>query len=213
MTDHDRRTIEIRRHAERHKPGDNLNARGVARARNASARDRLYALVVTSPVPRAIQTAVAMGHSVDETNWFLASMGERVSQALIFDAGFAAIQHAIITDRAAALYAELQALELRHELSRVEPGEAVLVVSHGGIAEAGIIGLLDGIDVAAFGPSLDYCEGARLELVGDRCRHVQLLRFDGDEEREGLDARSVTQSREVSDDRTKSARHQARATG
>lgn len=186
MTGHDRRTIEIRRHAERHRPGDNLNARGVARARNASARDRHFALVVTSPSPRAIQTAVAMGHSVDEDSWFLASMGERVGRKLIFDAGFAAIQQAIRTDHAAALYAELQALELRHELSRVSPGEAVLVVSHGGIAEAGIIGLLDGIGVAAFGPSLDYCEGARLEFEGDRCRRVHLLRFDGNDEHESL---------------------------
>ena len=34
----DMKTIEIRRHAERHKPGHNLNTRGVARARNASAQ-------------------------------------------------------------------------------------------------------------------------------------------------------------------------------
>jgi len=186
MNDHDLRTIEIRRHAERHKPGDNLNARGVARARNASARGRSFARVVTSPIPRAVQTAVAMGHSVDADNWFLASMGDRVSQSLIFDDDFAMMQGAIRTDRAAALYAELQALEMRHYLSHVEPGESVLVVSHGGIAEAGIIGLLDGVDLAAFGPSLDYCEGSRLELAGDRCRRVQLLRFDGDEEHESL---------------------------
>jgi broad specificity phosphatase PhoE len=186
MTDHELRTIEIRRHAERHKPGDNLNARGVARARNASARGRSFARVVTSPIPRAVQTAVAMGHSVDADNWVLASMGERVSQALNFEDDFAVMQNTIRTDRAAGLYAELQALEMRHDLFRVEPGEAVLVVSHGGIAEAGIIGLLDGVDVAAFGPSLDYCEGARLEFAGGRCRRVQLLRFDGEREHESL---------------------------
>jgi broad specificity phosphatase PhoE len=175
------KTIEIRRHAERHKPGDNLNARGVARARNASGRDRYYALVVTSPVPRAIQTAVAMGHSVDEEDWTMASMGGAMTD-FPWDDSFAAMQRAIRTDRAAAAYAELQALQLRAFLARVQPGEAVLVVNHGGIAEAGILGLLGDIDAAPLGPSLDTCEGARLELDGDRVVSVRLLRFEGDRE-------------------------------
>lgn len=182
MVDQGRKTLEIRRHAERHKPGSNLNASGVDLAKRASTRDRAYALVVTSPMPRAVQTAVAMGHGVDEEDWTLASMGRLVSESIIFDAGFAAIHRAIRSDRAAALFAELQALQLRHYLTRVESGESVLVVSHGGIAEAGIIGLLDGANVSGFGPSFDYCEGARLQIDGNRCTSVQLLRFDGNVE-------------------------------
>jgi broad specificity phosphatase PhoE len=176
-----RRTIEIRRHAERHKPGDNLNARGVARARNASARDRDFALVVTSPIARAIQTAVAMGHSVDKEDWTMASMGVAMTD-FPWDDSFAAMQQAIRTDRAAAAYAELQALQLRAFLARVQPGQAVLVVNHGGIAEAGVIGLLGDADAAPLGRSFDTCEGARLELDGDRVVSVRLLRYEGDRE-------------------------------
>ncbi len=178
------KTLEIRRHAERHKPGDHLNARGVARARNASVRDRAYAFVVTSPIERAVQTAIAMGYGVDEEDWTMASMGGAMD-AFPWDAGFAAMQQAIRTDCAAACYAEFQALELRDHLARIAPRESLLVVSHGGIAEAGIIGLLDGADVSGFGPSLDYCEGARLDFDGDRCVCLRLFRFDGDTEREG----------------------------
>jgi len=71
---------------------------------------------------------------------------------------------------------------LRYWLSRIDPGEALLVVNHGGIAEAGIIGLLGDIDVSDFGPSLGYCEGARIELAGETVRSVRLLRFDGNHE-------------------------------
>lgn len=179
------KTLEVRRHAKRKPPLANLTTEGIARAKAASACDRSYALVITSALPRAIQTAVAMGHGVDQEDWTLGSMGPLVGESIIFDAGFAAIQQAIRSDRAAALYAELQALQLRHYLAQVEPGESVLVVSHGGIAEAGILGLLGTVDMSGFGPSLDYCEGARLEVVGDRCTSVQLLRFDGDREYNG----------------------------
>lgn len=172
------RTIEIRRHAERHKPGSNLNARGVARARNASARDRDYGLVVTSPVARAVQTAVAMGHDVDAEDWTMASMGI-ATDGFPWEDGFAAMQRAIRDDPVAAAYAAHQAAELRAWLARIDPGEALLVVSHGGIAESGIIGLLGEVDAAPLGPSLACCEGARLELDGDRVVGVRLLRFDG----------------------------------
>lgn len=176
------RIIEIRRHAKRTKPGANLSTEGMARARRASACDQTYVRVITSQLPHAVQTAVAMGHAVDEEDWTMASMGSLVDESINFDAGFAAIQRAIRADRAAALYAELQALQLRHHLTRVEPGESVLVVSHGGVAEAGIIGLLDGIDVSGFGRSLDYCEGVRFEFDQDRVVRLNLLRFNNDDE-------------------------------
>jgi broad specificity phosphatase PhoE len=177
MTPSSARVLEIRRHAERHKPGANLNANGVARARNASACDRSYALVVTSPVPRAVQTTIAMGHAVDEEDWTMASMGGSMND-FPWDVSFAAMQDAIRADPVAAAYATHQAAQLRYWLSRIEPGEALLVVNHGGIAEVGAIGLLGSVDVAALGPALDTCEGVRLELDGDRVIRVEALRFD-----------------------------------
>ena len=93
------------------------------------------------------------------------------------------MQQAIRADPVAGAYATCQAAELRYWLSRIESGEALLVVSHGGIAEIGIVGLLGDVDASALGPSLDPCEGARLELDGDRVVSIQLLRYDGDRER------------------------------
>ena len=112
------RTLEIRRHAERHKPGHNLNARGVARARNASARDREFALVVTSPLPRAVQTAVAMGHSVDEEDWTMATMGGSLND-FPWDVSFAAMQQEIRTNPVAAGWTAHLTAQLRYWLSRI----------------------------------------------------------------------------------------------
>lgn len=181
MTHRLTKTIEIRRHAERHKPGDNLNARGIARACNASARDREFALVVTNPIARAIQTAVAMGHSVDEEDWAMAAMG-RALDGFPWDVSFAAMQEAIETDPIPRAYATWLTAELRSWLSRIQPGEALLIVSHGGIAEVGIIGLLGDVDVSTLGSSLDTCEGARLEVDGDEVVSVRMLRFEDDRE-------------------------------
>ena len=181
MTQRATKTIEIRRHAERHKPGDNLNAGGVARARNASARDRDFALVVTSPVPRALQTAIAMGHSVDEEDWIMASMGGALND-FPWNVSFAAMQQAIRTNPVAAAWAASQTAQLRYWLARIQPGEAILVVNPGGIAEVGVLGLLGDDDASPLGRSFDTCEGARLEFDGDRVVGLRLLRFEGDRE-------------------------------
>lgn len=175
------KTIEIRRHAERHKPGYNLNARGVARARNASARDREFALVVTSPLPRAVQTAVAMGHGVDEEDWTMASMGGALND-FPWDVSFDAMQRAIRTNPTAGAWATYLTAQMRSWLTRIDPGESLFVVNHGGIAEACAIGLLGDSDATALGPSLDYCEGVRLEIDGDRVIELRVLRFDGNNE-------------------------------
>lgn len=176
-----RKSVEIRRHAERHKPGHNLNARGVARARNASARDREFALVVASPLPRAVQTAVAMGHGLDEEDWTMASMGGALDD-FPWDVSFAAMQQEIRTNPVAGAWATRLTAQVRYWLARIDPGEELLVVNHGGIAEVCIIGLLGDADAAPLGPSLDYSEGVRLELDGDRVVDVTMLRFEENRE-------------------------------
>lgn len=173
--------LEIRRHAERHKPGDNLNRAGVARARRASACDRTFARVVTSQLPRAVQTAVAMGHSVDEEDRTLASMGAEIP----WEDGFAAIAEVIRSQPAARAAADGQARRLRHHLHRA--GGDLLVVSHGGVVELGVIGLLGDADAAALGSSLGYVEGVRMWLAGDHVTRLEMLRFDTDDRETATD--------------------------
>src|ERR1700692_3755067 len=50
----------------RTKPGDHLSQPGVALARRVGATMGPYDVVITSPVARAFETAIAMGFAVDE---------------------------------------------------------------------------------------------------------------------------------------------------
>src|SRR6516225_9545510 len=72
------RTIEIRRHAYTKKgegrgKGSHLSPEGVALARQAGGSLGPFDLVLTSPVPRTLETALAMGFAVDDQ---LEALGE-----------------------------------------------------------------------------------------------------------------------------------------
>ena len=58
------RIIEHRRHTMRVTPGDHLSRAGVDLARRVGETMGRYDLVVTSPVARAFETAIAMGFTV-----------------------------------------------------------------------------------------------------------------------------------------------------
>ena len=55
------RYLEHRRHSMRVQPGQHLNQAGVALARRVGETMGPFALVVTSTLPRAYETAIAMG--------------------------------------------------------------------------------------------------------------------------------------------------------
>ncbi len=60
------KTIEIRRHTYRTKPGQHLSQQGVTLARKVGEGVGPFERVITSTVPRAFETAIAMGFAVDE---------------------------------------------------------------------------------------------------------------------------------------------------
>ena len=60
------RILEIRRHTMRTKPGQHLSQAGVDLARLVGMRVGPFDRVITSTIPRAFETAIAMGFAVDE---------------------------------------------------------------------------------------------------------------------------------------------------
>lgn len=61
------KTVIVIRHAERRDRADNqsgLSPAGIAQAQAAGARCPRFDAVVTSPLPRAVETAAAMGFAV-----------------------------------------------------------------------------------------------------------------------------------------------------
>jgi broad specificity phosphatase PhoE len=171
------RYLEVRRHAMRVKPGDHLSQVGVTLARKVGDTMGAFALVVTSDVPRAFETAIAMGFAVDEQLHGLADeMGAAVEQEVAWDAGFAAFAHAVTLGRATADYAQRQADLWRNFISQIPNGFSALAISHGGIIEAGAVACLPAADHVSWGGACGYCEGGRLEFDGEKWVGVEVLR-------------------------------------
>ena len=83
-------TLEIRRHTHRHISQPHLSQIGVDFARRAGEGLGRFDRVVTSTVPRAFETAIAMGYAVDEQIEQLGMMNDAVTAAIQWNAGYTA---------------------------------------------------------------------------------------------------------------------------
>jgi broad specificity phosphatase PhoE len=105
-------------------------------------------------------------------------MADRVMMDLggEWDSGFALYSAAMRRGAAVAAYGEsLAELWLMIAESLTEGGSA-LVVTHGGIVEAGAVACLPEVDHAGWGGAIDYCEGVRLSFEDGRFVDVEILR-------------------------------------
>ncbi|MGH2368726.1 MAG: histidine phosphatase family protein [Chloroflexota bacterium] len=171
------RYVEHRRHSIRVQPGQHLSQAGVDLARRVGNGMGPFQRVVTSPAPRAFETAIAMGFAVDdllpdELSMTPDGMGAEIDWAANFAEYQRVAEQGGITSRFAQQLAEYH----RALAASVPEGERALIISHGGIVEASAIGCLSGFDYSAWGPSCSYCEGIRLHFDGQRFVHADLLR-------------------------------------
>src|SRR5262245_41336919 len=132
--------VEHRRHSMRTKPGQHLNQSGVELARRVGAGLGRFDRVITSLIPRAFETAIAMGFAVDEQLDAISVMPEGVLAEVDWRAGCAAFQRAALASGEAARYVVQQAEAMRAIAAGLPEGGRALVVSHGGILEAGAVG-------------------------------------------------------------------------
>jgi len=134
--------------------------------------------VVTSTVPRAFETAIAMGYAVDEQIEQFGLMSDEVSAAIQWNAGFTAwmttAQHSPIV----AQYTRTLVDVLR-SIARPLPDDGrALIISHGGIVEACVIGCLSASTRFADDAACGYCEGVRLTFDGDAVVNFEMLRVE-----------------------------------
>ncbi len=172
------RTLEIRRHTHRNIPKPHISQTGVDLARRAGHGLGKFDRVVTSTIPRAFETAIAMGYAVDDQLDQLGMMSEAVTATIPWDAGFTAWATAAQASVVVTHYAQSLANVL-HSIVRALPEEGrALIISHGGIVEACVIGCLPAVlhfpDDAACG----YCEGARLTFNAEVATHFEVLRIE-----------------------------------
>src|SRR5258705_9311413 len=158
--------LEIRRHAERMNVQDNqsaLSAAGRAMCERFAKDAPKYALVVSSPLPRAKETAERIAGRLDS-----------VEPALLPDLGGAAARlfgemktladWALLmrTDESARRFAEEQLPAWVRIAGRAGDKDRVLAVSHGGIVDLPAIVIAHRLGAKLNGASFGYGEGVRV---------------------------------------------------
>lgn len=170
------KTIEIRRHSIRQKPGDHLSQQGVTLARLVGQNLGPFDLVVTSMLPRAFETAIAMGFAVDEQNDLMSSYGNAVEREAPWPLSLAGYAEVVSAGGAAANYANKLAAVYTKLANFLADGRAALVINHGGVLEMGVVACLPNVDHFAWGSHFEYCEGVRLFWEDDKFVNAEMLR-------------------------------------
>lgn len=170
------KTIEIRRHSMRSKPGPHLNQSGVTLARFVGQNLGPFDRVVTSTLPRAFETAIAMGFAVDEQVELMSTYGDEVEYEVPWPQSFAAYAKAVRQGGAAARYANQLASYYAGLADYLADGHAALVINHGGVLELGVTASFPNADYESWGEAADYCEGARLYWEAGKYVNAEILR-------------------------------------
>ena len=170
------RTLEVRRHTIRNLSSPHISQDGVDLARRVGEGMGQFDRVVTSTLPRAFETAIAMGYAVDEQFEQLSLMSEEVQAIVQWNAGYAAWAKAAANNPVVGFYTQALAELWRSIIRALSEGGRALIISHGGIVEAGTIGCLPPAVRTTYGPACSYCEGARLTFDGDLVVSVEILR-------------------------------------
>jgi broad specificity phosphatase PhoE len=171
------RYLEVRRHTMRVKPGQHLSQEGVDLARRIGNMMGPFEIVLTSTLYRAYETALAMGFAVNDQLDELCPPSQDVEIDVgAWDAGFAAYGAAYKRNGAVRDYAE-ELAQLWHSIAigMTDKGLA-LVITHGGVVEAGTVGCLPGLNYSGLGEVISYCEGVRLSFDGNNFIDAEVLR-------------------------------------
>lgn len=170
------KTIEIRRHSIRQKPGDHLSQQGVTLARLVGQNLGPFDRVVTSTLPRAFETAIAMGFAVDEQNELMSSYGNGMEREAPWPLSLAGYAEVVSAGGAATKYSNELAAVYRKLANYLADGRAALVINHGGVMEMGVVACLPDADHIAWGSHFEYCEGVRLFCEDGKFVNVEILR-------------------------------------
>ena len=174
-------TLEIRRHSLRKNTGGSqLSQAGVELARKLGDSMGPFAVVATSVVPRARETALAMGFAVDQEMVTLASDEDvyaesDASQWWLAEHPFSTLAALVNGDGAYSRYAHSLAALWRDLLTPLAEQDAALVIGHSGELESALVACFPDADHAAWGGPFDPCEGARLTFT-NRFTTVEFLR-------------------------------------
>lgn len=153
--------LEVRRHTMRSKPGQHISQSGISLANYVGRPTDHFDLVVSSEIPRAIETAIAMGFAVNYQISELGILPEGIFSAVAWPTSMGNISKTVSNNESCSLFAKEQASHWKSVLDKLSDHQSALIVTHGGIIELGAIGFAPDADHAAWGEAMGYCEGFR----------------------------------------------------
>lgn len=168
--------IEIRRHSIRERMSQDLSEQGRVLARFIGEEIGPFQRVVTSGLPRAYQTAIAMGFQVDEQVDLLNTYGDSVEAEIPWPASFDEYTAPVLRGGAPKRYAERLIAWYTHLAESLPDGGAALVITHGGVVEIGAVACFPTADHTSWGNYVECCEGVRMEWDDGKFVNLKVLR-------------------------------------
>ncbi len=169
-------TLDIRRHAQRQDPSDDqspLSAEGRATCERLAKIAPRYALVLSSPLPRARETATRIAGRLDA-----------VEPGLLPDLPPGVVELRTLAEWARLLRSEPRASRFAREqlptwariVSRVKAKDAVLAISHGGIIDLPAVLLARRLGARLDGAAFGYADGVRVTYAKGAPTKITVLR-------------------------------------
>ncbi len=157
---------------------DHLNQNGISLARLVGQNIGPFDRVATSTLPRAFETAIAMGFAVDEQNELMSTYGREVEREVPWPQPFVNYAEIIKKNGAAARYAQKLIRYYSTVLDMISENRSALIINHGGVVELGVVCCLPQVDYSTWGDSVSYCEGARLFWDDGKFVNAEVLRVN-----------------------------------
>ncbi|TMC47134.1 MAG: histidine phosphatase family protein [Chloroflexi bacterium] len=173
--------LEIRRHAERTDRGNEQSAltpAGRAMAESLAKRAPKFALVLSSPLPRARETAQLIAGRLDAVEaGLLPEMGGVIGDRIFGEMRTLADWADVLREREdARKFASDQLATWARIALRVGEKDRVLAISHGGIIELPAITLALRLRTPLDGPSFGYCEGVAITYTKGTPTTIAVIR-------------------------------------
>jgi hypothetical protein len=132
--------------------------------------------VITSTLPRAFETAIAMGFAVDEQMELMNTYGLEAESEVSWPQPFGVYAATVKWGGAAWRYANQLATYYARLANALAEGQAALVINHGGVLELGVVAAFPDANYDSWGGPANYCEGARLSWQDGKFVGAELLR-------------------------------------
>ena len=174
--------LEIRRHAERTDRGNEqsaISAAGRAMAVSLAKRVGPYVLVLSSPLPRARETAQLIAGRLDGTDpGLLPEMGGVIGDRIFGEMRTLADWAEVLREREdARKFATEQLATWARVATRVGEKDRVLAISHGGIIELPALTLAQRLRAPLEGASFGYCEGVAITYARGTPMKIEVVRI------------------------------------